>query len=73
MDFYEYLEMQKSFNKKISNHLYEEFNLYLIEGVFSKIIECDNIFDKRLYVKRIINEIFEKDIRRNVKLDLLNI
>ena len=38
----------------------ELFN-YILEGGFPLTIKFDNFDDKRIYVKNIINEIYEKD------------
>ncbi len=63
LDFYEYLEMKKFFNKKINENIYEEFNSYVIEGGFPKAIEFDDLNSKQLYTREIINEIFNKDVK----------
>ncbi len=63
LDFSEYLEMKKFFNKNIKDNIYEEFNSYIIEGGFPKAIEFDDLASKQLYTKEIINEIFEKDVK----------
>lgn len=63
LDFYEYLEMKKFFQKTISGDLYEEFNSYIIEGGFPKALEFDDLSSKQLYTSEIINEIFNKDVK----------
>ena len=63
LDFYEYLEMKKFFNKKINENIYEEFNSYIIEGGFPKAIEFDDLSSKQLYTREIISEIFNKDVK----------
>lgn len=63
LDFYEYIEMKKFFNKKINDNLYEEFNTYIIEGGFPKTLEFDDRSSKQLYTSEIINEIFNKDVK----------
>ena len=63
LDFYEYVEMKKFFNKKINIDLYEEFNSFIIEGGFPKAIEFDSLDSKQLYTKEIIREIFNKDVK----------
>ena len=40
----------------------------MIEGGFPKTVFYDNLDDKRTYIKNVINEIFEKDIKRRVKI-----
>lgn len=63
LDFHEYIEMKKFFDKKINENIYEEFNSYIIEGGFPKAIEFDDISSKQLYTREIINEIFNKDVK----------
>ena len=63
LDFYEYIEMKKFFNKKINENIYEEFNSYIIEGGFPKAIEFDDLRSNQLYTREIISEIFNKDVR----------
>ena len=62
LDFYEYLEMKKFFNKKINENIYEEFNSYIIEGGFPKAIEFDDLSSKQLYTREIISENKKQDI-----------
>ena len=68
LNFNEYLEMKKFFKKNISLNLLEEFDNYLIEGGFPKAVQFDSIQDKRTYISSVITEIFEKDIKRRVKV-----
>ncbi len=68
LSFEEYIDMKIFYKKEISLNLNEEFDKYVIEGGFPKTLEYDNIEDKRIYLSSIINEIFEKDIRKRVKI-----
>lgn len=68
LSFEEYVDMKKFYKKEVSSNLTEELDKYLIEGGFPKTIFYDNIEDKRTYIKSIITEIFEKDIKRRVKI-----
>ena len=68
LNFNEYLEMKKFFKKNVSSNLLEEFDNYLIEGGFPKAVQFDSIQDKRTYISSVITEIFEKDIKRRVKV-----
>ena len=63
LDFSEYIEMKKFFNKSISEDIYVEFDSYIIEGGFPKTIEFDDINSKQLYTNEIIREIFDKDVK----------
>lgn len=63
LDFCEYLEMKKFFNKNIKENIYDEFNSYIIEGGFPKTIEFEDLNSKQLYTREIIGEIFNKDVK----------
>lgn len=45
-----------------------EFDAYILEGGFPKAMDYPQLADKRAYVAAVIQEIFEKDIRRRVKI-----
>ena len=68
LSFEEYVDMKKFYGKDVSINLTEELDKYLNEGAFPKTIFYDNPEDKRIYIKSIIKEIFEKDIKRRVKI-----
>lgn len=68
LSFYEYLEMKKFYNKPIDSNILNELNNYIIEGGFPKAIQYDSIIDKRSYTKAVVEEIFEKDIKKRVKI-----
>ena len=68
LSFEEYVDMKKFYGKGVSANLTEELDKYLNEGGFPKTIFYDNPEDKRIYIKSIIKEIFEKDIKRRVKI-----
>lgn len=63
LDFYEYLEMKKFFNKSIKENIFDEFNSYILEGGFPKALEFDDLNAKQLYTNDLITEIFNKDIK----------
>lgn len=63
LDFYEYLEMKKFFNKSIKENIFDEFNSYILEGGFPKALEFDDLNAKQLYTNELITEIFNKDIK----------
>lgn len=71
LTFYEYLEMKKFYNKKIDPLPLNEFNNYIIEGGFPRTVLYDYTMDKRAYSKAVIEEIFEKDIKRRVKIRMI--
>ena len=63
LDFYEYLEMKKFFNKSIKENIFDEFNSYILEGGFPKALEFDDLNAKQLYTNELIKEVFNKDIK----------
>lgn len=71
LSFYEYLEIKKFFNKPIDSNILNELNNYIIEGGFPQAIRYDSIVDKRSYTKATVEEIFEKDIKRRIKVRTL--
>ena len=68
LTFYEYEEMKKMYNKPIAERIEDELDNYILEGGFPRTIRYDSLEDKRTYVRNVINEIYEKDIRRRVKI-----
>ena len=68
LSFDEYLDMKAFLGKKVNANLQVELNNYLQEGGFPKALEYDNFADKRTYVRSVIDEIFEKDIKKRVKV-----
>ncbi len=68
LSFDEYIGMKKYYNKYIDDDLDKEFIKYIYEGGFPLSIKYDDYDDKRKYVESVINEIFEKDIRKNKKI-----
>lgn len=68
LSFDEYTEMKKQFNKSINSNLLLELNEYIINGGFPRTILFDNYEDKKTYTKGIVNEIFDKDIKKRVKI-----
>ena len=73
LTFDEYIAMKAFHGKSISQDITEEFDTYLREGGFPKAIQYDSTEDRRTYIKGIVTEIFEKDIKRRVKIRHLSI
>ncbi len=69
LSFEEYIEMKGFYGKNVDQNLAFELNNYLLEGGFPKAIQYDNLADKRTYVRAVIDEIFEKDIKRRIKIN----
>lgn len=68
LSFDEYLDMKAFLGKQVNANLQVELNNYLQEGGFPKALEYDDFADKRTYVRSVIAEIFEKDIKKRVKV-----
>ena len=67
LSFAEYLGMKTFLGKTILPDLTAEFDLYLAKGGFPKALSYDGA-DKRAYIQGVIKEIFQKDIRKRVKI-----
>jgi len=68
LDFKEYLEMKKFMNIEISNDIYKELEIYILEGGFPKSLEFPDKKARQFYTSSIIKEIFEKDIKKRNKI-----
>ena len=68
LDFSEYIDMKRFFNKEIDQDIYAEFEEYLLNGGFPKTLEFDDIQAKQTYTGGIISEIFEKDIKTRKRI-----
>ena len=68
LSFDEYLDMKSFLGKEVNANLLIELNNYLQEGGFPKAMQYDDFADKRTYVRSVIDEIFEKDIKRRIKV-----
>lgn len=68
LTFDEYEGMKRFYGKEINTNPEMELNSYILEGGFPRAIKVDSLSDKRTYVRGITDEIFEKDIKRRVKI-----
>ena len=68
LSFEEYENMKSFYRKDIDPLPVNEMNRYILEGGFPRTIRLDSMSDKRSYVQGVVKEIFEKDIRRRVKI-----
>lgn len=68
LSFDEYLNAKKHFNKAIAPDDQKELRNYIMEGGFPFAVKLDSIDDKRNYVKNLVMEIFQKDIKKRVKI-----
>lgn len=68
LSFDEYWQMKQFFKKSIDSNIVAEFNRYILEGGFPRTILIDELDAKKTYVAGVISEIFDKDIRKRVKI-----
>lgn len=68
LTFDEFLGMKCFLGKTISANLVDEFDQYLRDGGFPKAVQYDSADDRRTYIAGVVAEIFEKDIRRRIKI-----
>ena len=68
LTFEEYLAVKRFFGLKVSADNMTELRSYIYEGGFPYVVRLGSMNDKRKYVQNLIDEIFEKDIRRRVKI-----
>lgn len=45
-----------------------ELQKYILEGGFPRVVRLETLADKRSYTQSVVEEIFEKDIRKRVKI-----
>ena len=68
LTFDEYLQIKAFYQKPVDPNLSVELNRYILEGGFPRAIQFDELEDKRRYTEGVVTEIFEKDIRKRVKI-----
>ena len=68
LSFEEYEDIKKFYGKETAPDRQEELQNYILEGGLPRTILLDNMAAKRRYVQSVIDEIFEKDIRRRLKI-----
>jgi len=68
LTFDEYLQIKAFYQKPVDRNLSVELNRYILEGGFPRAIQFDELEDKRRYTEGVVTEIFEKDIRKRVKI-----
>ena len=68
LSFEEYEGMKAFYNKTIDKNIMVELNNYLLEGGFPLAVKYDSLADKRTYVESVVTEIFEKDIKKRIKI-----
>lgn len=68
LSFEEYVQMKRFYGKEVNANLLIELNNYISEGGFPRTVLIDDIQAKRVYVSGVIDEIFEKDIKKRIKI-----
>lgn len=68
LTYEEYEHMKTFYKKERASDRLTELKNYIFDSGFPRAIFIDDPADKRTYVKGIINEIFDKDIRNRVKI-----
>ena len=68
LTFLEYIEMKKLFTEEPIKNIDEEFNEYILYGGFPYTLKLKDNQSRENYIKSLITEIFEKDIKRNKKI-----
>ena len=69
LTFDEYVDMKDYFGLPVErNNLAVEFEEYIKEGGFPRTILIEDKEDKQTYVRGVIKEIYDKDIKRNKKI-----
>ena len=68
LTFDEYIQMKYFYQIEVDHNPVAELQHYILEGGFPRTVLLNDIAEKRTYAKSVIEEIFEKDIRRRVKI-----
>jgi len=68
LTFEEYEQMKAFYGKEIDPNPAVELQRFILEGGFPRAVQIDNLTDKRSYTQSVTEEIFEKDIRKRVKI-----
>lgn len=68
LSFKEYCDMKHFLGQRVDPNPVAELDAYILGGGFPKTLDYPKMADKRAYVSSVIREIFEKDIRRRVKV-----
>lgn len=68
LSYDEYEQMKRFYGKEINQNSQTELTNYILEGGFPRTVLIDDLNAKRSYVEGVVREIFEKDIRKRVKI-----
>lgn len=73
LTFDEYIGMKKYLDLEVNPNIDQELMTYILEGGFPLTLQYHSSYDKRLYVNSVIDEIYDKDIKKNNKIRKRNI
>ena len=68
LTFDEYIGIKEFFGKPVDPDMEKEFIQYIIEGGFPLTVKYDSYEAKMTYVDSVVEEIYEKDIKKNNKI-----
>lgn len=68
LTFDEYLALKTFLHKEVSADPMAELRNYIFEGGFPYTVRLDSLRDKRTYVQGLIDEIYQKDIKKRVNI-----
>ena len=68
LNFYEYVDMKRFLNKPVDVNIYHEFEEFIRQGGFPGSLYYNTYEDMMLYTRNVINQIFEKDIKKHKKI-----
>lgn len=68
LTFEEYEQMKNFYHVEIDANSAVELQKYILEGGFPRTVRIEALEDKRKYTRSVVEEIFEKDIRKRVKI-----
>ena len=68
LSFEEYIGFKRFFVKSISGDNLTELRSYILEGGFPYVVRLNSLNDKRNYVQSLIDEIYEKDVKRRIRI-----
>ena len=68
LSFEEYEKMKHFYGLAVASNPLIELNQYILCGGFPKTLQYQELSEKRRYVQGIVQEIFEKDIRRRIRI-----
>ena len=68
LSFEEYEQMKSFYNVEVDTNPVIELQSYILEGGFPRTVRISSLEDKRSYTRSVVEEIFEKDIRRRIKI-----